>query len=159
MADSDLDQAIRLVDEDHDLLDGQGAALDAALEELREGFDADRAVETLEALRRFFVTDLLPHLEEEERELFPLIERELPGGAHHVGRLRGEHQTLRDYIERFRSELTLAGFVNEESEEASLWKVVALGRQLRQRLQSHSRTEDRVLSRLRECLAAEPVGR
>ncbi|MFW6125414.1 MAG: hemerythrin domain-containing protein [Pirellulales bacterium] len=153
MTAGELRRLVQLIEQDHELLNRQTTSLGRALESLRRGTDSAGAVNVLEDLRRYFVDQLLPHMQEEEQEFFPIVAQALRGGARQVGRLRAEHRALEEDIERFRSELTLSRFVAPPAEEAVLGDLVAVGRQLWARLRDHARLENRLLARLKRTAA------
>jgi len=70
-----------------------------------EGRHLERVLELLRDASRFFQTKLLPHLEEEEHGMFPLLRDRLPRGSTLIYELEAEHEQMRKLCERLQHEL------------------------------------------------------
>ena len=96
----------------------------------RAGWPTDRR-QQVDRVIRFFTTDLRPHFEAEEADLFPVVVEHLPGEADLVGQLIGEHAAMRTQIRDLGRDPTSDLDV----------RLPALGRLL----DTHIRREERVL--------------
>ena len=63
----------------------------------RADWPTDRR-QQVERVIRFFTTDLRPHFEAEETDLFPVVVEHLPGAADLVSQLLGDHTAMRSQI-------------------------------------------------------------
>lgn len=97
--------ALSTVEQDHRLVLEKMQALKGAVSCLLESGDGDAGVRCvlvrLRESNRFFAGRFEAHLEEEERTLFPFLERQKPEGPALVACLRQEHAEIR----RLRDEL------------------------------------------------------
>jgi hemerythrin-like domain-containing protein len=100
-------EMLATIREDHDLVAEQLRIL----EELEhsvidpESRHLDRALELLRGASRFFQAKLLPHLDEEEGEMFRLFRERLPRGSTLIYELEAEHEQMRKLCEQLREEL------------------------------------------------------
>lgn len=137
----EVGRSVAPVKEDPHLIVEQLRALEQAISLLREDDrDDQRTVSVLDRLRHYFLTDLLAHLQEEERDFIPAV-KSLPGGEGKAARLWREHGELRQRIADFKSALTLTAYVGAESRAALLWRLVTEARGILTRLKTHAAYE------------------
>ena len=89
--------ALNTVEQDHRLVLERMQALKDSVEWLmhRTSEDARQTLLQLREINKYFATEFICHLEEEEQTLFPLVEQCNPEGREQVARLRTEHDTIR----------------------------------------------------------------
>lgn len=135
---------IATVEEDHRLLSVQLGNLRRVAEWIAN-IDASQREQGLELLQRidhFFHTELLPHLAQEERELFPIIREQVPGGAGQVAELEMDHGEVRQQLESFRSQLAVLRYVDDP---AQLFRLATTCWALWNALQVHAEKESRLV--------------
>ncbi len=121
-----------------------------ALRRLDAGCAADAAVgnvaEAVAAFLEFFSTTIEPHMRREEAEIYPLLDRCLPGEVGSADAMLREHETLRSLVGFMRQPRRPleAGGVAATAEAATLARDVAL------LLREHIRKEDGVINPLLE---------
>jgi hypothetical protein len=86
-------------------------------------------------------------LEEEEKTLFPLLERQAPGGPELAARLRREHAEVRRRGEELGNCLGVADGLEGELPSRVLRDLFAYGWDLWELLDDHARTETRAVHR------------
>lgn len=138
------DDALRVLRDDHQAVQGALADLQAALERL----PAPEARRELEAVGRFLAEDLARHLAREENVLFPALERHIGREGGPIAVMLQEHDELRRLWPAFQRAVA-AGTAAEAAH---------LGRSLGQLLAEHLHKEDWVLFPLAErVLTAEEL--
>ena len=143
--------ALAAVEQDHQLVVEKVQALKEAVTHLidAEGAQPRRALERFQELDRFFSTRLMDHLQEEERDLFPFLEKELPDGAERVARLRREHDALTLKRKDFGVCLEVAVGLQEGLPRAVLSDLISYGWELWELLDTHAHTETQAI---RQCV-------
>jgi hemerythrin-like domain-containing protein len=89
----------------------------------------------------FFSTQFESHLEEEERTLFPFLERRRPDGPALVARLRRDHAEIRRLREEFGNCLAVAHDVEDAPPKMVLRDVLTYGWELWGMLDEHAHVE------------------
>lgn len=141
MTAEEIRHATRAAKEDPLLLQGEERALNQAVALAgKEALDEARVLPVLEQLRRYFLHDLLQHLNEEEQEFFPAVAL-LSGGHKKRERLEREHAQLRLAVDSFKGSLALSRYVGEQTRQAILWRIIAEGRQILALLKGHASFE------------------
>ncbi len=150
---AELTAALNTVEQDHQLvLDKVQALKDTASHVLNpRAADPHQLLDRLREFNKFFATQFASHLDEEETTLFPLLERQQPGGAELVARLRREHTDLRRKHEEFDNCLQIAFEVEDELPPMVLRDVLTYGWELWELLDTHAHDETRAFH---QCLAA-----
>ncbi len=110
-----IEAALNVVEQDHRLVLDKMQALKEAIGGLLDPGrgDARRVIGRLHELHRFFLTQFMTHLDEEEVALFPLLAQNDPEGPGLVDRLRKEHSAIRRRLDEFGSCLDLAASLDE----------------------------------------------
>jgi iron-sulfur cluster repair protein YtfE (RIC family) len=134
--------------EDHGLVRNELRSLEEAVALVQKGESNEECrLEMLEALRGYFLHELLNHLNEEEAVFFPAVEA-LPAGAEKVAHLYREHETLRNAIEEFRAGLVLAEHAGPEARPALDWRLITDARSILTQLRSHAAFEYELVQEL-----------
>jgi hypothetical protein len=144
--------ALNTVEQDHHLVLEKVRALKELVGSLLDpaGVDVHQVLGRLREVHKFFSTQLLSHLDEEEVTLFPLLERDRPTGAELADRLRREHEDIRRKLEEFENCLYVAGQLEDGGlPRAVLRDVLTLGWELWVVLDNHAHAETRGLQ---QCL-------
>jgi hemerythrin-like domain-containing protein len=152
MNNADLLLALNVVEEDHQLVLHKMQALKDAVSLLLEPGSATlpRALRRLRELHAYFATKFESHMEEEETALFPLLERNAPGGPELAARLRGEHEEIRRRGEEFGNSLAYAAQLDDELPRAVVRDLLRYGWEFWDYVDQHAHTEMRAV---RQCLA------
>jgi hypothetical protein len=137
--------ALGTVEQDHQLVLDRVQALKELVAALMApaDIDAPQLFARLRELDNFFVTQLLTHMDEEEKTLFALLEQSPPEGPALAERLRQEHATLRHKLDEFTSCLDVARQLQERPPRAVLRDLVAYGWELWVLLDKHAHDETR----------------
>jgi hemerythrin-like domain-containing protein len=141
MTPEELQAAVEPIKDDAKLLSEELGTLDEMIGMLKEHDQQDADyLKVLDHLRHFFFTDLMQHIQQEEQDFFPAVEK-LPKGYWKVVRLRKEHGELREAIEGFRTALTLESYVGPNTREQILWRLVGEARSILSMLREHATYE------------------
>ncbi len=133
--------ALCTVEQDHQLvLDKMQALREAVSGLLEPNTPARRTLDRLQELNRYFVTQLMTHLEEEEVTLFPLLERHKPEGPKLVIRLREEHTEIRRQLDEFGNCLEIA-LQLEDAPRVVLRDLLSYGWDFLESLDNHAHVE------------------
>lgn len=144
----EIRKVVDAIHEDHTILLSQ-------LRDLEEAFvlagekeeEESRVFSLLNHMRLHFWQHVLLHLQKEEREFIPAVER-LPDGDRKAGRIREEHKELRRAIGDFKSALTLATYSGPETRKPLLWRLIAETRTILARLSAHAAYETELIREL-----------
>jgi hypothetical protein len=90
---------------------------------------------------RFFASQFAAHLEEEERTLFPFLERQRPDGPIIVDRLHRDHADIRRLRDELDKCLAVALEVEDDPPRMVLRDVLAFGWELWEALDNHAHLE------------------
>jgi hypothetical protein len=116
---------------------------------------ASTVLEQLRASNDYFATEFAAHLEEEERTLFPLLERYAPGGDDLVARLRQEHAEIRRRREELGNCIEVAAELEDSFPKAILRDLLMYSWELWTLLDSHAHGETRAVH---DCVARSARG-
>jgi hypothetical protein len=145
MSAAQITAALNTVEQDHRLVLEKMQALKGAVSCLLESEDEDAGVRcVLTRLResnRFFASRFEAHMDEEERTLFPYLERQEPEGPALVARLRQEHAEIRRLREELGKCLAVASEIEDEPPRMVLRDVLAFGWELWEALDNHAHAE------------------
>jgi hemerythrin-like domain-containing protein len=145
MSAADIKAVFETVEQDHRLVLDKMRALKEAVDCLLRPENTDNAVRSvlgqLRESNRFFGTQFDAHLAEEERTLFPFLERGQWDGPALVTRLRNEHAEIRRLREELSKCLSVASEIEDEPPRMVLRDVVAFGWELWDALDEHAHTE------------------
>jgi hemerythrin-like domain-containing protein len=146
---AELRAALNTVEQDHALALKKVQALKNAVSSLLDPDHADvqAVVEQLRDLNMYFAKEFSAHTAEEETTLFPLLERNAPGGRELVARLRQEHQDICRKREEFANCLGIAVEVGDEIPRMVLRDLLADGWLLWELLDKHAHTETQAVHR------------
>jgi hypothetical protein len=139
---AELTAALSTVEQDHRLLLEKMRVLKKAVGCLLGPREVPlrRILGRLRDSNDYFATQFESHLEGEERELFPLLERE-PDGPALVGRLRRDHAEIRRLRAEFGNCLAVALETEDAPARMVLRDVLAFGWELWGLLDDHARAE------------------
>jgi hemerythrin-like domain-containing protein len=139
---SEFQAALGLVEEDHQLVLEKVQALREAINCLLDPDDPDAraALDRLREMNDYFATRFEAHLEDEEKELFPLLEQ-APGGRELVAGLRQEHEEIRRRRDELGKCLGIASAVEDELPRMVLRDLLAYGWELWDLLDRHAHAE------------------
>jgi iron-sulfur cluster repair protein YtfE (RIC family) len=144
-----IQAALNTVEQDHRLvLDKMQALKEAVGGLLDPGAAPRRVIGRLHELYRFFLTQFLTHIDEEEVTLFPLLAEDAPDGAGLVARLREEHTAIRRRLDEFGNCLEVAASLDEPP-RAVLRDLFTYGWDFWEMLAEHAYAESRGV---RNCL-------
>lgn len=146
--------ALRIVEQDHQLVVEKAQALRSALAYLRETGDrqAPQVIGNLRRLNEFFESHLAAHMEDEERTLYPLLENSMVEGSALVDQLTAEHTAIVTKYREFADCLQIAAEVGEDGLAHSVvLDLLAFGLDLWEALDAHARTETQAI---RQCLVS-----
>jgi len=133
--------ALSTVEQDHQLvLDKMQSLREAVGGLLEPNTPARQTLARLQELNRFFATQLITHMEEEEVTLFPLLERYQPEGPKLVKRLREEHVDIRRQLDEFGNCLNVA-LQLDEAPRVVLRDLLAYGWDFLEALDNHAHVE------------------
>jgi iron-sulfur cluster repair protein YtfE (RIC family) len=112
---AELMAALNTVEQDHQLVLEKLQGLKEMVACLADPAEVDlhQVLGRLREIDKYFATQLLSHMEEEEVTLFPLLETGGAEGAALAARLRHEHEVIRRRLEEFESCLDVAGQLEE----------------------------------------------
>jgi hypothetical protein len=147
MSATELTAVLNTVEQDHRLVLGKMHALKDAVTCLLEpgAIDARPILARLQQSNEFFATQFEAHLEEEERTLFPFLERQPPEGPALVARLRRDHAEIRRLREEFGKCLAVAQEIEDGPPKMVLRDVFAYGWELLDVLDHHANAETRAV--------------
>jgi hemerythrin-like domain-containing protein len=139
------------LEQDHELVLDRVRALREMVAALMSPgrIDAPAVFARLSELEKFFVTQFLTHLDEEEKTLFPLLEQVLPEGGALAKRLRDEHDELRRKLDDFSNCLSVAIELQDQPPEAVLEDLLIYCWDLWELLDQHAHVETRSVN---DCL-------
>jgi hemerythrin-like domain-containing protein len=146
-----LATALQTVEQDHQLVVDRIQALRelvAALLDPRD-IDAPLVFGRLRDLDNYFFTQFVTHMDEEEKTLFPLLQRFSPEGSALVDRLRQEHTTLRRTLDDFTNCLKVAIELEDRPPQVVLRDLLTYAWELWEGLDKHAHEETRGIQ---ECL-------
>jgi hypothetical protein len=148
---AELVNALNTVEEDHELVLHKVRALKEAVVGLVDPVDeaAEQAVERLRGMHAYFDTRFEAHMEEEERTLFPLLEKCLPDGPKLAARLRDEHRNIRRRRTEFGDCLEIAEDLEGGTPRMVLRDLLEYGWELWELLDNHAHAET---SAVQQCL-------
>ncbi len=155
---AELKAALDSVGQDHELV---LAKVDALRQTVRclvepEAVNRSRILARLRDLNEYFAGRFAEHLEEEEKSLFPLLEKYRPEFAGLVARLRLEHEEIRRKVEDLGQGLHDAVEQKDGVTPAVLWDLLGCGWDLWELLDRHASAES---GAVRQCLARPDGGR
>jgi hypothetical protein len=144
MSAAELTAVLNTVEQDHRLVLAKMHVLKDALSCLLEPgkIDPRPVLARLLESNEFIATRFQAHMEEEERTLLPLLERQ-PGGPALVARLRRDHAEIRRLREEFGKCLAVALQIEDEPPKMVLRDVFAFGWELWDALDDHAHAETR----------------
>ena len=147
MSAAELTAVLNTVEQDHRLVLGKMQALKDAVSCLLEPgkIDARPILARLWETNEFFATQFQVHLEEEERTLFPFLERQPPEGPALVARLRRDHAEIRRLREEFGKCLAVALECEDAPPKMVLRDVFTFGWELWDALGTHAHAETRAV--------------
>jgi hemerythrin-like domain-containing protein len=139
----ELAAALNTVEQDHQLVVDRVQALQEVVAALMSPADIDAAqvFGRLRELDNYFVTQFAVHMDEEEKTLFPLLERFAPDGAALAGRLRQEHTVLRRKLDDFGNCLQVALEVQDRPPRVVLRDLLTYTWELWDHLDKHAYAE------------------
>jgi hypothetical protein len=144
--------AMNTVEQDHQLVLDKVKGLKEAVGCLLEpATNWHAALDRLCELNRFFATAFETHMQEEEKNLFPLLEKNAPDGATVVQQLQSAHIEIRRQIEAFGKCLHVAAESDDDPQKTVVRDVLAFGWELWGILDEHARRETQAVQR---CLAS-----
>jgi iron-sulfur cluster repair protein YtfE (RIC family) len=147
----ELRAALNTVEQDHQLVLDKIKGLKVTAGCLLEPqADYRGALERLRDLNRFFATAFETHMQEEEVNLFPVLEGERPGNAALVRQLKNEHTEIRRRLEEFHKSLCVASDTEDYPQKMVVRDLVAYGWELWEILNDHARLETQAVH---QCLA------
>jgi hemerythrin-like domain-containing protein len=140
---TELTAVLNTVEQDHRLLLKKMQALKDAVSCLLEPGQAQlhRLLGRLRDSNDYFATQFEAHMDEEERALFPFLERQQPDGPALVARLRREHAEIRRLREEFGKCLAVALEVEDAPARMVLRDLLAFGWELWRLLDDHAHEE------------------
>jgi hypothetical protein len=146
-----IEAALNTVEQDHRLvLDKMQALKEAVSGLLDPGRGASRrAVGRLCELYRFFLTQFITHIDEEEVTLFPLLAQNDPEGPEVAAQLRQEHVAIRRRLDDFGNCLEIAAGLDDPP-RAVLRDLFSYGWDFWEKLAEHAHDETRAV---RRCVA------
>jgi hemerythrin-like domain-containing protein len=134
------------IDADHELVAEQlgilksleGSIADAA------GAHLHKVLELLHNASLFFQTKLIPHFDDEEHGMFPLLRDRLPRGSTLIYELESEHEQMRKLCEQLRQELTWLRH-QKHRKRPVLADLAKLCERIAELLSQHAEREDRIV--------------
>ncbi len=135
---SDMD-----VKEDHEALNAQLEAMEAALESEPDSEKRRKALVCL--VVRTLAPDLEMHLRKEEQVLFPALQKLLGGKSGTVDLLKEQHVKIRSTIQWLAGLLCDCG-CEEKSKEVDWKEIAAVGKGFVNLLKGHEKKEDQLLA-------------
>ena len=151
MSAAEVTAVLNTVEQDHRLVLQKMQALKEAVGCLTDPGPGDDDVRCvlgrLRQSNRFFASQFEAHLEEEERTLFPFLEREKPEGPALVAGLRDEHAEIRRLRDELGNCLEIALEVEDAPPLMVLRDVLAFGWELWEALDSHAHVETQAAHR------------
>jgi hypothetical protein len=146
-----IEAALNTVEQDHRLVLEKMQALKETVGGLLDPASnaPQRVVRRLAELHRFFLTQLITHLDEEEVTLFPLLARADAEGPELAAQLRQQHTAIRCRLEEFGNCLEVAAGL-EEPPRAVLRDLFTYGWDFWELLADHANAET---CAVRQCVA------
>jgi hemerythrin-like domain-containing protein len=139
------------VEEDHRLvlekMQSLKEAVGCLLEPDGRPGDVRAALGRLRDSNRFFAGRFEAHMAEEERTLFPFLERQKPDGPPLVTRLRKDHAEIRRLREELGKCLAVAEEIEDDPPKMVLRDVLAFGWELWELLDDHAHLETQAAHR------------
>jgi hemerythrin-like domain-containing protein len=143
MSSAELGAVLNTVEQDHRLvLEKMRVLKDAVGCLLGPGaVDVRGVLDRLRQSNDYFAGQFEAHMQEEERALFPFLERQKPEGPALVARLRQEHAEIRRLREEFGKCLAVAFEIEDDPPKMVLRDVLAFGWELWELLDNHAHVE------------------
>lgn len=139
--------ALNTVEQDHRLVLDRIQALKNTVDWLtnRTPKDARQGLLQLRDINKYFATELICHLEEEEQTLFPLLEESNSQGRELVARLRTEHDAIRQRCQELDDSVQFAIELEDDLPRAVLRDVYFYGWRLWELLDAHAHVESQAI--------------
>jgi hemerythrin-like domain-containing protein len=139
--------AIDTLEQDHELVLDRMQTLKEILGCLMQpsGINAPQVFGRLRELSDFFSTQLTIHMDEEEKTLFPLLEKCSPEQSPVVKQLREEHEMFRRKMAEFESSLAVAQDLQDRPPAVVLRDLLIDASELWELLDKHAHTETKAV--------------